>query len=147
MQIKRKPSRMQKMKSTEHGQLPKGNPVRYTLSIEISPIQNTGNQNISCIGFLLEKRKDHDYEIIGGGMFGMMMMFGGGGGGPKPKVNFRDSLLKKGESVGHLFSTGRYNFKACELSFTLCEDIFEKYGDYYVTLVRTDCWGTVNHIW
>ncbi len=119
-------------------QLPKGKPVRYTLDIETSWIKNAGNPHVSCIGFLLEKRKDHNYEIMGGGM----LMFGRG---PKPLVDLRESLLRKGESVGHLFSTGRYNFKSGELSFTLCEDIFKKYGDYYLSLVRTDCWGTINH--
>lgn len=118
--------------------------MHYTLDIEISPIQQTGNQTVSCVGFLLEKRKNHDFEIKGG-MFGMMMMFGGLGLGPKPQVDLRESLLRKSDNVGHLFSTARYNFKLQELSFYLCKDLFDEYGDYYVSLVRTDCWGTLNH--
>ena len=68
-----------------------------------------------------------------------------GNSSPKPLEDLREALLKKGDVVGHLLSTTRYNIKKHQLSFTMCNDIYEKWGEYFVSIVRTDCWGTVKH--
>jgi len=126
--------------------LPQGKIVEYYLDIEIDPLSAGGNSNFSSLGFILEKEKNRDYEIMPtGGMFGMMFGGMGGGMGFEPRVDLRGSLLQKGDRVGHLFSTATYNAKLGHLSIYLCEDIFEQYSDYYVSVVRTDCWGTLDH--
>lgn len=126
---------------TLSSKLANGEVSEYILDVTIDEDQFTGNQNISCIGFLLQKELNDDFEIRSLG--GFFMMFGNSS--PKPLEDLREALLKKGDVVGHLLSTTRYNIKKHQLSFTMCNDIYEKWGEYFVSIVRTDCWGTVKH--
>ena len=57
----------------------------------------------------------------------------------------RSRLLEKGNVVGHLFSCAQYNAKKKSVTFWMCEDIFEKFKDHHVSLVRTDGWICIGH--
>lgn len=140
---------------TQSQLLPMGKIVKCSLNIKLSSITGHGNQGVSCTGFFLEKKKNFGYVIQEsfGSVMDMMEMFSGSGGnggggrskGPRPSVDLRESLLQYGDDIGHLFSTASYNLKEEILSFHMCEDIFYLYKDYAVSIVRTDCWGTVDH--
>ena len=123
--------------------LPQGQTKRYVIDLSICPFyMHHSIPNVSCIGFILEKEKNEAYESQDPP--GMMAFFAEKFGEENPG-QLRDDLLKKGNHIGHLFSSTQYNLKARKLSFDMCEDVFGKYKDYHLSLVRTDSWQCVDH--
>jgi len=127
--------------------LPQGQPKRYVIDLGIYPFHiQQSNPCVSCIGFILEKKKNKAYRSQGSlGMMAMYAeMFGGEPDQAKPG-QLRDDLLNKGNRIGHLFSSMQYNLKARKVSFDMCEDVFEQHKDFYLSLVRTDSWQILDH--
>ena len=118
--------------------LPVGKSRHYHLKIDGMNHLTSGDQERTpCLGFLLEKEINSDYRC--NFMNSFLAMYGGFGSNPE-LYSLRNDLIEKGDDVGHLFSCAQYNAKTELISFYMCEDIFEKFKDYYFSIVRTDKW-------
>ena len=126
--------------------MPLGKRRRYNLEIESTILGlKTGwgypDKLKFTVGFLLEKTAS-SYGANNGGndfMDFMAMM-----AGPSEKgAELRNDIIKKGDSVGHLFSCVEYNKNTSMMTFDMCEDIFQKFGDYFFSIILTDSWKVV----
>jgi len=63
-----------------------------------------------------------------------------------PDTKFRTDLLENGDRVGHLFSCAEYDQNTNLLTFDMCEDTFQRFGDHFASIVLTDSWKVVKQI-
>ena len=125
--------------------LPIERAVLYSIKIQGIDVYTCGGKpTISCLGFLLEKKKNTKYESQNM-MLDAFLARMTNQGGLNRECHLRDDLLSKGKDVGHLFSCAQYNAKLHSLSFYMCTDMFKEFNNYHLTIVRTDSWKGVNH--
>eukprot|EP00978_Attheya_sp_CCMP212_P006485 scaffold14886_cov44-Attheya_sp.AAC.3 len=134
--------------------LPVGKPTKYQIKTT-ARWSSAGVSGSSSLGFLLEKKKNPDFDAPDDFMSGfpsfMSMMICGDMGDTEPS-KLRQALLKNGSHAGHLFSCVDFRDSPsdasdnnCTLTFWMCQDVYEKHKDHHFSLVRTDGWFRLDH--
>jgi hypothetical protein len=127
--------------------LPMGRSLQYCLQLKGIDEYSAGFVGAMCLGFLLERELNPDFDQAIPNEVDRMMAVMMGGPVPDTKEDgvLRQALLTKGSRTGHLFSCVVYNASDKSIMFRMCEDAFAKHKSYHFSLVRTDGWFRMRH--